>query len=123
MIDAGLFEDRMGIQGQTMGIGKGMWDTPMAQGTHAGGTYVAASPVEHLSNAMRQVLGASFMGQAQKNQGELINQKGGGMEALIRAMAQQQAQPAPQGPPQFGPGSAAPPWDPSMVIPQGPEFI
>jgi hypothetical protein len=123
MIAAGLFDDRMGVEGQTMGIGKGMWDTPTAEGMRVGGTYQAASPIEHLSNAMRQVMGAKFMGDSQRNQRALIDQKGGGMEALIRAMAQKQQQSPPQGPPQFGPGSAAPPWDPAAMLPPGPEFI
>jgi hypothetical protein len=125
MIAAGLFDDRMGVEGQTMQIGKGMWDAPTAQGMHVGGTYVASSPLEHLSNAMSKVMGAKFMGDSQRNQRGLIEQKGGGMEALIRAMAQRQPQAPPpmQGPPQFGPGSAAPPWDPyAAQLPQD-EFI
>ncbi len=92
MIDAGLFDDRMGVEGQTMALGKGMWDTPSAEGMRVGGTYVAASPVEHLSTALSKVMGAKFMGDSQRNQRGLIDQKGGGMSALIRAMARPQSQ-------------------------------
>lgn len=87
MIDAGLFDDRMGVEGQTMAIGKGMWDAPTAQGMRVGGTYVASSPVEHLSNAMSKILGAKMMGDSQGRQGDLIGGKGRGMGALIQAMA------------------------------------
>jgi hypothetical protein len=124
MIDAGLFSDRMGVEGQTMAMGKGMWDAPTAQGMRVGDTYVASSPLEHLSNAMSKIVGAKFMGDSQRNQRGLIDQKGGGMAALIQAMARQQQPQGPQGPPQFGPGSAAPPWDPTQGVPQAPpEFI
>jgi hypothetical protein len=123
MIEVGLFDDRMNIEGQTLNIGKGMWDTPMAQGQNVGGTYVAASPFEHLSTAMAKGLGGYFIGGSQKNQQELINRKGKGMEALIRAMGNgprgRGGQQMPtQMPPQYGPGSAAAPWDPMTEDPR-----
>jgi hypothetical protein len=108
MIDAGLMGDRMGVEGQNVAMGKDMWDVPMAQGQRVGGTYVASSPVEHLSNAMSKVMGAKMMGDSQARQQALINQKGGGMDAFIRAMAQQR--PPVQQPPQ--PSPFIPGWTP-----------
>jgi hypothetical protein len=105
MIAAGLMNDRMGVEGQTMAVGKGMWDAPMAEGQRVGSTYVASSPVEHFSNAMSRVMGGKMMGESQARQQDLINQKGGGMEALIRAMAKKmQTAPQPPPPQPFMPG-------------------
>jgi len=60
----------------------------MAKGQNVGNTYVAASPVEHLANALKSY-----------KQQQLIKQQGQGREAYLRLLAKQnapQANPAAQ---------------------------
>ena len=88
MLDAALYGDRMGVEGDTMKMGADLWKTPMAKGQAVGNSYVAASPVEHMANAMSQLVGAEKLNKSQATQQGLINQKGSGLEALIKAMMQ-----------------------------------
>jgi hypothetical protein len=88
MLDAALYGDRMGVEGDTMKMGADLWNTPSAKGQNVGQTYVASSPLEHLSVALQRGLGASKLNQSQATQQGLINQKGTGLEALIKAMMQ-----------------------------------
>ena len=88
MLEAALSGDRMGVEGDTMKMGSGLWNTPSATGQNVGQTYVAANPLEHLSVALQRGLGASKMNESQEAQQGLINQKGTGLEALIKAMMQ-----------------------------------
>jgi hypothetical protein len=90
MIDAGLFSDQMGLEGQQAGLAADLWKTPGAQGQAVGGTYVAANPLEHLATAMGRGLGAMKMQESQGRQADLIAGKGLGMDAFIKALAQRQ---------------------------------
>jgi hypothetical protein len=51
---------------QQLGMGQGMFNTPPAAGAHVGNTYVAASPIEHISNLVRQIVGGYEMGKARQ---------------------------------------------------------
>ena len=86
MLEAALSGDRMGVEGDTMKMGADLWNTPSATGQKVGQTYVAANPLEHLSVALQRGLGASKLNTSQATQQGLINQKGSGLEALIKAM-------------------------------------
>jgi hypothetical protein len=119
MIDAGLFGDTSALNQEQIRLGEGMASIPTPQGQRVGGTYIAASPLEHLATAIQRGQGLRQINDAKTAQSAAIKTKGGGMEALIRAMAQQQPRQAQQGVPQYGPGSAAPPWDPSMFVGDG----
>ncbi len=78
--------------GETMGMGQQMFQTPGAEGRNVGHTYVAASPIEHMGNALQRVMGARMIQQGQ-------GQRGGGIEAYINALRGRQ--------PQFDPARAA----------------
>lgn len=52
--------------GEQMGLGHEMLQTPGAPGMRAGGTYVAASPLEHIATALSRIQGARMIDQGQK---------------------------------------------------------
>jgi hypothetical protein len=108
MIDAGLFSDRSALAGQKMQQGQQMMGAPGAQGMNVGGTYVAASPLEHLSTAMTRGMGAQMMGGAQDQQAALVGQKGQGLEAFLRSLAGPGAAPPVQAPQMMGPDESIP---------------
>ena len=87
--------------GNTMGLGHELLGTPGAEGRNVGHTYVASSPLEHLSVAANRGLGAYMMGQGMQSRGT-------GIQAYINALRQR-----PQ--PDLGPVAA-----PEMV--SGPIF-
>lgn len=97
MVEAGLFDERSKPLDQQMGIGRGLMETPSAQGRTVGNAYVASSPLEHLSNAIRQMAGARMSGKAMGGMGELADKRGAGRLAYLNLIAQrmgQQASPA-----------------------------
>jgi len=73
MIQAGL------APGREAALQQGL-NQPMAQGREVGRTYVAASPLEHLANAVRAVVG-------QRKMNDLTNQQGSGRLAYLRMLA------------------------------------
>ncbi|WP_242394856.1 hypothetical protein [Anaeromyxobacter oryzisoli] len=87
MIDAGLVPGRMGVEQQMMGMGQGLAETPTPQGRQVGNTYVAASPIEHLSAALRQGIGAQMQHKAMQEQSGLIGQQGAGRLAYLKLLA------------------------------------
>lgn len=95
MVDAGLIDEKMGIQAQQRQQGQHLLATPGAQLQQAGGTQVAASPLEHLAVALNKFKGQRMMDQAQAGQGALIDQKGQSMgtgwQQIINALKQRQA--------------------------------
>lgn len=88
--------------------GLGLSQTPSAEGQRVGGTYVAASPLEHLATAIGRVQGGRQMQGARAQQ-----------NALIQALAQAKAGLA-QGK-GGGPGMFAPPVEPQ--VPQSPQML
>ncbi len=109
LIDAGLVPSRMGIEGEKMSMGQGMMNTPTPQGRDVGHTYVASSPLEHLSAAIRQGVGAKMAGGAMQGQQDLTGQQGAGRLAYLRLLAGQggAGQPGAQQP-EFVPTSDVP---------------
>lgn len=105
MVESGLYDERSKPLAQRFGVGNEMMQTPMAQGRNVGNTYVASSPIEHLSNAIRQALGAKMAGGAMQGENDLASQRGQGRLAYMRLLAQQPQQPQDpsQGLPPIGP--------------------
>lgn len=70
--------------GQMSQLGLGMFGTPNAQGMNVGGTYKAASPVEHLSVGLQRALGAKQYTDAMDQMGQ-NNQKVAGARGSVMA--------------------------------------
>jgi hypothetical protein len=87
IIDAGLSDDRMGMAGQKARTGASLFGTPGAQGMNVGGTYKAASPLEHLSTAMSRILGGKMQRDAHGEMEGLLGQKAAGRRAMGQAQA------------------------------------
>jgi hypothetical protein len=120
MAAMGIGPEVLGMATHQLGRGEQLADTPSATGMHVGGTYQAASPLEHLAVAVRRGVGAHQMGQAQQAyQDQLgVNQQGlaagakaqsdfqqQGINGLLNALQARRAQvQAPAG----APGMAAP---------------
>ena len=75
--------------GETMGVGHGLMSTPQPEGRNVGHTYVASSPLEHMSAAANRGLGSLMM---QGGQG----QRATGIQAYIDALRGKQPQFDPQ---------------------------
>ena len=67
MAAMGISPEVMGMISHQMNRGESLQDTPMAQGRQVGNTYVASSPLEHLSTAMRKIQGSGLLAQNQQN--------------------------------------------------------
>ena len=91
MIQAGLVPQRMGIAQQGMGIAQGLANTPTPEGRTVGRTYVASSPLEHLSAALRQYQGAKMERQGLGQQQGMVDTVGQGRSAYWNELARQQA--------------------------------
>jgi len=78
----GQTPEMMGLAGQDFTVGHGLSNTPTPEGRNAGGTYVAANPLEHLATALSRAKGMQQMQDARGQQNALI-------QALAKAKAQQ----------------------------------
>jgi len=104
MLESGLVDDRLGIANKQMGMGESLYGMPStAQGTNLGYTYIAASPLSHLANAIRQYKGMKMMQQGQHQMQALPGQRESGREAYLRLLAGQ-GQPQIQQIPSSGTG-------------------
>lgn len=65
--------------GETMGMGQSLTQTPTPEGRNVGHTYVASSPLEHLSAALQRGVGYGLVGRGQQ-------QRGTGIQAYIDAL-------------------------------------
>ena len=108
LIDATLSEDRAGLAGQQMKMGQGLMQTPGAEERSVGGTYVAASPLEHLSTAMSRAMGAQMTRGAQADANDQIGKKGAGLLTFLQGLARPRT---PQDP------VPASPWQPPNFLP------
>ena len=59
LISLGAIPEEQALLMRQANQGQSMQDMPNAQGQRVGGTYVAASPLEHLSVAFNRVMGAN----------------------------------------------------------------
>ena len=112
MIDAGIFDESSKPLTQQFEIGQKMMDTPSAQGRQVGNTYVASSPLEHLANAVRQIVGSRISGNAMTGEKDLATKRGAGRLAYLEMLKKRAAAQSGQQPPeeqQGGGGNMAPP--------------
>lgn len=70
-----MTEEQLKLLGPRLAFGQQMMQPQEAQGRQVGGTYVAASPLEHLSNAIRQMVGAKISGGVMDKQQQLLEQQ------------------------------------------------
>jgi hypothetical protein len=87
LLEAAVSGDQMALAQRQLGVGQDLFATPGAQGREVGRTYVASSPLEHLSVALRQGIGAKRMQDALTQQQTVIDQKKKGMNTLLEAIA------------------------------------
>ena len=74
---------QVGLAGHQMGIGNELLNTPTAEGRNVGRTYVASSPLEHMSVALRRGIGAQKMNQAGADQQAALGQRSTGLGAFL----------------------------------------
>ncbi len=99
LVSSGLFGEQMGMAGQDYSTGLGLSQTPSAQGQNVGGTYVSASPLEHIGTALQRVMGGQQMQGAREAQQKAMGGVTDFRSALLKAMSQQGQQ--PMQPPQW----------------------
>jgi hypothetical protein len=121
MINAGLAPDRAEVLAQQMKRAQGLMAAPGAQGMNVGGTYVAASPIEHLASAMSRIMGGRQANRIEQQMGDLIGQKGAGRMAWASAAeAPPPAMPSQVPPMLARPPEAPPAWSAPSFEPQSP---
>jgi hypothetical protein len=86
LTQAGLYPQQIAQLQRQYQLAQGFMQPQEAQGRQVGGTYVASSPLEHLSNALRPVIGAYMQRQAMNREGELTGQLSSGRQAFARAL-------------------------------------
>jgi hypothetical protein len=96
---AGLYGQQIKQLQPRLQMGQQMMQPQVAQGSHVGNTYVAASPWEHLSNAIRQIVGGKIAGDAERQQEELTQGLGNARQQYMGAL--QTAQSGGQGAPEM----------------------
>jgi hypothetical protein len=101
MTQAGLAPQQIAALQRRYKLGQSFMQPEMAQGRQVGGTYVAASPWEHLSNAITPMLGASITRSAQDRENELTSQVAGARAKLGAALQDKMGKPG-----EFMPGGA-----------------
>jgi hypothetical protein len=69
LTQAGLYPQQIAQLQRQYQLAQGFMQPQEAQGRQVGGTYVAASPWEHLANAIRPVVGALMQRSAQNREG------------------------------------------------------
>jgi len=83
---AGMTEEQLRMLAPQLHLGMGMLQPQEAQGRNVGGTYVASSPIEHLSNAFRQMVGAKLAGGALGSERDLLAKKQQAIQDWQQAM-------------------------------------
>lgn len=101
IIDAGLYGQRMRPLQDQYQLGEQWMQPQTARGRQVGNTYVAASPWEHLSNAIRQVVGGYMANKAQQGQQELTDKLGSQRKAYDQSLQDNSGKPG-----EFMPGGA-----------------
>ncbi len=79
MAALGISPEMLAMLTHQIGRGENLQDTPMAQGQRVGNTYVAASPLEHMANALRQYKGAQM---AKEGKGKYADQLGQNQQGI-----------------------------------------
>ena len=92
----GAVPDLQHLLYQQMGYGNQLYQTPSPEGRHVGNTYVASSPLEHMSAALQRYMGGKQMQEATQGLQRTFQQQTEGRtrgmaEALRRLLGGQQA--------------------------------
>lgn len=99
MTRLGSVPDRQELLKQRIIAGRGASQTPTPQGASVGGTYMAASPLEHMASALQRAMGYGQVGQGNAGMEASFGQQDKGRlayaQALARAMQQAQQTPEP----------------------------
>jgi hypothetical protein len=93
LTQAGLYPQQIAQLQRQYQLAQGFMQPQEAQGRQVGGTYVAASPWEHLANAIRPVVGAYMQRSAQNREQELTGQLSSGRQAFARALQDKMGKP------------------------------
>jgi hypothetical protein len=101
LTQAGLYPQQLAQLQRQYQLAQGFMQPQEAQGRQVGGTYVAASPWEHLANAIRPMVGAYMQRSAQNREQDLTSQLSSGRQAFARALQDTQGKPG-----EFMPGGA-----------------
>jgi len=88
MAGVGAYPERQALLMEQMRRAQALASTPGAQGLHAGGTFVAASPLEHLGVALNRTLGQIQQGSITGAQRKLIEADQATREGIARIMAE-----------------------------------
>lgn len=83
-----VFDPKSNILGQRAGRAQQLQFTPSAQGQHAGGTYVASSPLEHMGVAMQRIQGGQQMRDVSGQQDAMLSGDVNTRKGLAQAMAE-----------------------------------
>src|SRR5882672_2448274 len=84
---AGMAPEQLRLLQPRLQLGQQWMQPQEAQGRQVGGTYVAASPLEHLSNALRQIVGAGMTRGAANQQRDILGQQQQARQSYMGAMA------------------------------------
>jgi hypothetical protein len=102
LVELGSAPEKQGLLKQRMQYGHEEWQTPTPQGMRVGGTYIAASPLEHIASALQRGIGLAQQRGAMGGLEKSIAEQGAGRSAYANALErwfrQQQQAAEPQGP-------------------------
>lgn len=86
LTEAGVFPDEMDLLSQQMKRAEAMRKTPAAKGYEVGGTYKAASPLEHLATALGGFMGQRDIQRTSTQQNDALERMRANAMALARAL-------------------------------------
>lgn len=88
--------DEQALARQLMEFGREDSRTEMPKGYHVGGTYIAASPLEHLAAGLQRAMGTVQQRKAAANIQDLIGKQVKGRNALAEALGRRMTPPEPE---------------------------
>lgn len=86
MVALGAIPEEQAMLMKQQQMGYGLMQTPSAEGRTVGHTYVAASPLEHLSVALHKYMGAKRIKDAEQGYRNTLAQQTAGRSAYARAL-------------------------------------
>lgn len=98
IMQGGSLDEQLGMLAPNLRFAQSLMQPQSAPGATVGRTYVAASPFEHLANALRPIIGQRMLQDVQGKEQALLDKRGQARSAFANALsdAQQPVQ-APQG--------------------------
>jgi hypothetical protein len=86
LVALGVLPEQEAMQMRQANQGAAMMQTPMAEGRNVGHTYVASSPLEHLSVGLQRAMGARQQDEALRQYQETLGQQTAGRSAYADAL-------------------------------------